>query len=302
MTTKSKAWIGAMRLRTLPLAASSILAGTAIVEQVDWLLFVLTLLTCLSLQVLSNLANDYGDFSKGTDNEKRVGPARAMQSGAIAEPQMRKALVINSVLSLALGLVMLAYVFVHNREVLPLLGLLVLGFGAIAAAIKYTVGKSAYGYKGFGDVFVFLFFGLVGVLGTAVLQRLMHGEEPLRATDIYPAISVGAFACMVLNLNNLRDHVNDKVSGKMTLVVKLGFFGGKLYHVVLWILAVGASCCWLVLADANGLQSVFLFVQLLVGVHLIRVLKETEPARLDSLLKVVALGSFVSSLLMLVLS
>lgn len=302
MNSSAQAWIGAMRLRTLPLAASSILAGTALVSQVDWVLFVLTLLTCLSLQVLSNLANDYGDFAKGTDNEHRVGPQRALQSGVILEPQMRKALFANGAISLALGSGLLLYVYTKNNAVLPLLGLFVLGLGAIAAAVKYTVGNSAYGYKGLGDLFVMLFFGLVGVVGTAMLQRMAHYEASIQSSDLLPALSVGAFACMVLNLNNLRDHENDAKSGKLTLVVKLGFVAGKWYHFLLWLVAIIASVVWMLAFAQNSYQWTYVAVQIMVGLHLVKVFAELNPAKLDPFLKLVALGSFVSSLVMLLLS
>jgi 1,4-dihydroxy-2-naphthoate octaprenyltransferase len=302
MKPSVQSWIGAMRLRTLPLAASSILAGTALVSHVNWWLFVLTLLTCLSLQVLSNLANDYGDFSKGTDNEHRVGPERALQSGAISEPQMRRALFVNAALSLALGVGLLLFAYSKNRAALPLIGLFVMGLAAIAAAVKYTVGRSAYGYRGFGDLFVMVFFGFVGVLGTAMLQRLVHGETWIYTSDFLPALSVGSFACMVLNLNNLRDHVNDAQSGKMTLVVKLGFEGGKRYHFVLWTVAVLASGAWVIENAQSPYQWIYVVVQLVLGLHLIKVFAELNPAKLDPFLKLVAIGSFVSSLLMLLLA
>ena len=159
-----KHWLSAFRLRTLPLALSTILMGNALAilsGNFDTTIFVLSIFVTISLQILSNLANDYGDGVKGTDNAQRIGPERAIQSGFISQKSMMNAIIIFSLLSLGLGLWL---VFISLSNVLLLTLFVLLGLGAIGAAIKYTVGKSAYGYHGLGDVFVFIFFGLVGVL------------------------------------------------------------------------------------------------------------------------------------------
>jgi 1,4-dihydroxy-2-naphthoate octaprenyltransferase len=134
------------------------------------------------------------------------------------------------------------------------------------------------------------------------LQRMSHYEASIQSSDLLPALSVGAFACMVLNLNNLRDHENDAKSGKLTLVVKLGFVAGKWYHFLLWLVAIIASVVWMLAFSQNSYQWTYVAVQFLVGLHLVRVFAELNPAKLDPLLKLVALGSFVSSLVMLLLS
>ena len=161
-----KAWMGAFRLRTLPLALSGIILGSLLSASVgkhNWRITAMAILTATLLQILSNLANDYGDFTKGTDNEDRVGPERALQSGAISPLQMKKALFLFSTLSLFSGIALLGLSFGPDKFIYALL-FFSLGIGAIWAAIKYTVGTSAYGYQGLGDVFVFIFFGWVSVV------------------------------------------------------------------------------------------------------------------------------------------
>ncbi|MFN3446695.1 MAG: 1,4-dihydroxy-2-naphthoate octaprenyltransferase, partial [Bacteroidia bacterium] len=169
-----KTWISAMRLRTLPLAVSGILMGSALSDlsgvESHKLITILALLTAIFLQILSNLANDYGDFTKGTDNEKRVGNMRALQSGNITPKAMLRMIVVFVVLSLISGISLL-YVAANGNINYSFLLFFMLGIAAIAAAIKYTVGKSAYGYSGLGDVFVFVFFGLVAVLGVYILHN-----------------------------------------------------------------------------------------------------------------------------------
>lgn len=149
-----------MRLRTLPLAASSVLAASAF----GWNhsrhtipIFVFALLTTFLLQVLSNFANDFGDYESGVDNQHRVGPARALQSGKITRDEMKRAMIICSILTLASGLTLLYYAFYDEGLFVPALIFLIVGMCAIAAAIKYTVGKNPYGYSGLGDIAVFVF-------------------------------------------------------------------------------------------------------------------------------------------------
>ena len=227
-------WIKAFRMRTLPLAFSSILMGGFIAYQhsyTNWSVLVFALLTTLFLQILSNLANDYGDFVKGTDNDQRLGPARSMQSGHIEKDAMKRAIIIFVILSLLSG-VLLVYLSFGRENLLKSLVFISIGIGAILAAIRYTVGKSAYGYSGFGDLFVFIFFGLVAVVGTYFLISL-----DFDLLVFLPASTLGLFSTAVLNLNNLRDHKNDERSGKNTIIVKMGFLRGRWYQVILLGLA-----------------------------------------------------------------
>jgi len=291
-----KKWIQAMRLRTLPLAASCILAGAAAAQtqgEINGLVLTLTLATTFLLQILSNLANDYGDYSHGVDNEQRVGPTRAMQSGAISQAQMKRALVLTTLITLLSGLSLLWIVFSPKAQFIQALLMLLLGVAAIAAAIKYTVGSNPYGYRGLGDLFVFLFFGPVGVMGTSYL---LSGE--LVAEHLLLAITTGFYSTAVLNLNNLRDHVNDAASGKQTLVVKMGFRNGKVYQTILILTGSLSLCCWIFLNAQSTFAWIPVFAALGQCVLLLTVWKTRQPALLDPLLKKVAILSLLSSLLL----
>lgn len=221
-----RSWIKAARLRTLPLALASIaLGGIVAGKHPDFNLkaVILAALTTLFLQILSNLANDYGDSKSGIDNENRLGPKRTVQSGEIKAGEMKKAVILFAGLSLLSGLALVFW-----AVALPLLASLAfvgLGLGAIMAAIKYTVGKNPYGYAGLGDLFVFLFFGLLGVCGTYFLTT--------KSWDYFvllPASTMGLLSAAVLNLNNMRDVVNDRHKGKNTVAVKMGARASLLYH------------------------------------------------------------------------
>lgn len=225
MSPKTKAWISALRLRTLPLAAGGILLGSFIPEtNFQPMVVVYALTTALGLQILSNLANDYGDFIKGTDNERRIGPMRALQSGIIQKDEMKNALRICAALTFFSGVVLISVSF-ESDQWTGALGMLVVGLLAIWAAIRYTVGKKPYGYAGLGDVFVVAFFGIVSVCGVSYLHSGFLDKNVL-----YPALSYGFLAAGVLNINNMRDIDNDREAGKRTLVVQLGANGARLYH------------------------------------------------------------------------
>ncbi|TBW28421.1 1,4-dihydroxy-2-naphthoate octaprenyltransferase [Gramella sp. KN1008] len=292
--SKLSSWIGAARLRTLPLSISGIIVGSSIAGiegYFDIAIFSLALGTTLGLQILSNFANDYGDGVKGTDNEERIGPARAIQSGLITQKDMMMAIVITSVATLLMA-VLLIYAAFGSKMILTSLVFLFLGIGAIVAAIKYTVGDSAYGYRGFGDLFVFVFFGLVAVYGSYYLYSHDHN-----LVSLFPAVSIGLLSVAVLNLNNLRDRISDKRSGKITLVVKLGERRAKDYH---YILILGALFCMVIYSvitsqDLNDFIYLLAFIPLIF--HLLRVVNNEDPAKLDPELKIVALSTFGISFL-----
>ena len=241
--------------------------------------------TTLFLQILSNLANDYGDSEKGTDNEDRIGPMRAVQSGQISLSEMKRAVIIFSALSFISGIVTTLLSF--EIEELPLIFLFItLGLTAVAAAIKYTVGKSAYGYRGLGDLFVFLFFGLLGVCGTYYLQ-----EKVINWEIFLPASGIGLLSVGVLNLNNMRDRESDQKAGKITLAVHLGEIGAKRYHSFLILTAI---LCFVSFTYLSGMQNwawLWLLAVPLLLKNLITAVKETEPAKLDPLLKQLALST-----------
>lgn len=291
---KLSSWIGAARLRTLPLSISGIIVGSSIAGyegDFDIAIFSLALGTTLGLQILSNFANDYGDGIKGTDNEERIGPMRAIQSGLITQKDMVLAITITAVTTLLLA-VLLIYAAFGSQMILTSLIFFILGVGAIIAAIKYTMGDSAYGYRGFGDLFVFIFFGLVAVYGSYYLYSHDHN-----LVSLFPAISIGLLSVAVLNLNNLRDRISDKKAGKITMVVKLGENRAKDYH---YALIIGALFCLVIYSvitsrDLNDFIYLFAFIPLIF--HLQRVVNNEDPTLLDPELKIVALSTFGISFL-----
>ncbi|MBL4702968.1 MAG: 1,4-dihydroxy-2-naphthoate octaprenyltransferase [Flavobacteriales bacterium] len=289
---KLKAWISAFRLRTLPLALSCVIAGSGIAwsnSSFNWLICVLTVITTILLQVLSNLANDYGDAKKGTDNDARLGPERAVQSGIISSKQMMIGIIVCGILALGSGVTLLLISLQPDWKFLCMLGLGLLG---IMAAIKYTMGKSAYGYKGLGDLFVFLFFGLIGVLGTVYLQT-----QTIELLDLIPATCIGLLSAGVLNLNNMRDHKNDANHQKRTLVVSIGFKMAKFYHLLITIppILMLGFYIWI---SSPGYSLLFLILPLTILLFaIVRVIKTTDERLLDPELKKLALTTFLSSVL-----
>jgi len=229
---RAKAWITAFRPRTLPLALSCIgmagfLAESAGAFRLD--IFLLCAVTTVFLQILSNLANDYGDSIHGADNDGRVGPQRAVQSGEISKEAMRKALVFFVVLSLASGIWLLRVSLGNNLE--AIMFFFGLGILSIFAAIAYTVGRKPYGYLGMGDFSVLIFFGAVGVLGSLYLFT-----QSIRWDHLLPAASCGFFSMGVLNINNIRDIESDRIAGKFSLPVRIGKNNAITYH---WLLISG---------------------------------------------------------------
>lgn len=290
-----KNWIAAFRLRTLPLALSSIIFGTALalkVNKFDWWIFGFCIITTVLLQTLSNLANDYGDFVKGTDNDDRVGPKRALQSGVINVQQMKRAVIIFSLLSFISGISLL-FISFGLEKLIYTFSFLGLGLAAIWAAIGYTAGKNAYGYKALGDVFVFIFFGLVGVLGSCFLFT-----ETLELIDILPASACGLFAVGVLNLNNTRDIENDRASGKTTIPVLIGVKWAKIYQGVLIEVAYWFLIGYGFLTNFYGVFLIVLTFPIVISS--IGIFRNGKGKELDPLLKKMAITSFLSSILFLI--
>jgi len=294
----AKIWLEAARLRTLPLSISGILVGSfyAYKHYSDspnyWIIFGLAFLTTLGLQVLSNFANDYGDGVKGTDNKDRIGPQRAIQSGAITPEQMKKGIIIVSVATLIIAISLIYASFGSDNFGFSLF-FFVLGLAAITAAIKYTVGKSAYGYRGLGDLFVFIFFGLVSVLGTNFLFA-----QTLDIKLFLPAISVGLLSVAVLNLNNMRDRESDIKAGKNTLVVKIGAQNAKRYHIGIVVTAMLLGLAFAIWSDFEWKQYLFVLAYLPLLKHLKTVIDNKDPKALDPELKKVALSTFLFSVLL----
>ncbi|MCB0480508.1 MAG: 1,4-dihydroxy-2-naphthoate polyprenyltransferase [Flavobacteriales bacterium] len=286
-------WLDALRLKTLPLALSCIFMGSSLAfyfGYFDATIMLLATLTTLFLQVLSNLANDYGDAQKGTDGEGRLGPLRAVQSGMITEKSMKLAVVLFALLSLASGITLLMVSF--SSLSLAMWIFLGLGIGAIAAAIKYTVGDNAYGYRGLGDLFVLIFFGFIGVLGSFYLYAGL-----VFMSLFLPALAIGVFAMGVLNLNNLRDIDNDRASGKITIVVKYGASFSKKYH--LFLLAVGwlSALLFSVIHFKHPVQLIYILSLPIFYKNAQKVMVYNNPKELIPSLKQLALGTFVFTLL-----
>jgi len=287
--TKINAWIHAMRPRTLPLAFSSSLLGSFIAyhdKNFKWSILWLALLTTLFLQILSNLANDYGDSKNGADNAERVGPQRAVQSGIITAAEMKIAVIITTTLAFISGILLIGTGIGFNISISWLI-FLVLGLGALAAAINYTVGKKPYGYMGFGDLFVFLFFGLTGVLGTYFL----HAGH-LQSDLLLPASAMGFLSTAVLNLNNMRDIQGDSRAGKRTLVVMMGPVLARYYHLVLIAGAISTLVIYTVVNYNGPIQYIFLLSIPLLFTHLLTVFRVKVPSELDPHLKRLALTTF----------
>lgn len=286
--------MNAARLRTLPLSVSGILVGTALANFNGFFntsIFILALCTTIGFQVTSNFANDYGDGVKGTDNEDRIGPKRAYQSGLLSAKALKKGIYISIVINIILVFALLYFAF--GTQNLWYFGLFaILGFVSIWAAIRYTVGTSAYGYSGYGDVFVFAFFGILAVLGTQFLYTKL-----LSPISILPAIAIGALSTGVLNLNNLRDWKSDKKSNKNTLVVKMGFKKGKQYHCALLTIAFVSTVIFILFTFGHWTHFIGLFAFVPISLHLYRVIKVDSPTLLDPELKKLALSTFLLAIL-----
>lgn len=290
-----KDWVSAFRLRTLPLALSCIFLGSALAFKNDnpkfWLIFGLALLTTLFLQVLSNLANDLGDTMNGADSDDREGPKRAVQTGVISISQMKAAVIICSVLSLVSGVSLLLVSF--GVDLLLEVGVFfLLGLASIAAAIKYTMGKNPYGYSGLGDIFVFIFFGLVGVMGSNFLFT-----QSIEQSNWYIAISFGLLSVGVLNINNIRDIKSDFKAGKISIPVRLGAHYAALYHLALIAIAMALP---LVFCMENNLVEphnlLFVLAYPLFGWNCYKIATLT-PCQMNPYLKQLALSTFFFSLL-----
>jgi 1,4-dihydroxy-2-naphthoate polyprenyltransferase len=288
----TQAWLHAFRLRTLPLSLSCIgMAGflAAAAGKFDLILFLLCCLTTIFLQVLSNLANDYGDSIHGADHAERKGPMRAVQSGAISLSQMRNAVILFSLLSLTSGIMLLLLSF--GSDWLAIFFFFGLGLLSILAAIGYTVGKKPYGYIGLGDISVLIFFGLVGVMGSFYL--FVH---QISWREVLPALSCGLFSIAVLNVNNIRDIDSDRMAGKYSIPVRIGKKNATMYH---WILLGGGLLSAMAYTLLN-FQSPWQFLFLLTAPLLIKngmAIYQKPSSELDPFLKQMAFSTLLFVLL-----
>ena len=292
MNSKFKIWLQAARLRTLPLSLSGIIVGNGLAYESDGfslVILVLSLATTIAFQVLSNFANDYGDGVKGTDNESRIGPARVLQQGLLTREELKRGIQFCAAVSLVFAFALI-YVAFGTSDLLYSLFFISLGIASVVAAIKYTVGSNAYGYRALGDLFVFLFFGGVSVLGSYFLQA-----QEFQIDLILPATALGLLSVGVLNLNNMRDIHTDKEVNKITMAVLLGASLSKAYHAFLLIGAVLTTVFYVKM----DIQPAYLFMiaVLPMMIHLRRVLGYTDPKEFDPELKHLALCTFLFAIL-----
>ncbi|MCW3805893.1 1,4-dihydroxy-2-naphthoate octaprenyltransferase [Plebeiibacterium marinum] len=292
--SKIKSYISSFRLRTLPLAVSTVLMGNFLASydgNYNEAVGFLAILTTIFLQILSNVANDYGDAVSGADNMERVGPERMVASGKISMKEMKLTVIVFAFLSLVSGVTLIVFADFEAISLKSWLFLL-LGMASIVAAIKYTVGKNPYGYRGMGDLFVFVFFGLVGVLGTYFLH-----VGTLNFWLLLPATTVGLLSVGVLNLNNLRDVDSDAKSGKRTLVVIKGSSWGKKYHLFLIVGSMLLFVIYGLVCFESIWRWFFIPVYILLVKDLVFVYKNQDPSNLYPYLKKLALATFFLVLL-----
>lgn len=285
---QAKAWISAFRPRTLPLALSCIGMGGFLAASVGafrWDIFFLCSLTTVFLQILSNLANDYGDSIHGADHDGRVGPARAVQSGSITKTAMRKALIVFVLLCLSSGILLLKISLGGNIE--AILFFFGLGVLSILAAIAYTVGKRPYGYVGMGDFSVLVFFGIIGVLGSLYLFT-----KSIRWDHLLPALSCGFFSIGVLNINNIRDIESDRKAGKYSLPVRMGRDKAVIYHWILLLSGLFSAVVFTLINYSSPVQWLFLVTIPLFAKNGFSVSRKRDK-ELDPFLKQMALSTLL---------
>ena len=292
-----KPWISAFRLKTLPLALSNTIMGSA-VAVLDggfrWSVFVLAALTTVFLQIISNMANDYGDFVNGKDTAERIGPKRMVQSGEISAKKMLHGIIILGVLTAFTGLTLIL-VGTAGIDISNILIFVALGIAAILAAVKYTVGKNPYGYRGLGDIFVFVFFGLVGVMGTYFLHT-----QTLNWEILLPASAVGLLSTAVLNMNNMRDYEADKSAKKQTIVVKMGIPKARIYHLILISGAFTALGIFGIIRFESIWQWLFLLSTPIFTINLNKVFTFSQGKELFPELARVSMGTLIFTLLFLI--
>lgn len=279
-----------MRPRTLPLALASIIMGTGLAvadNAFNWVVAVLCTLTAILLQILSNLANDYGDSFHGADRVERKGPKRAVQSGQVTPAAMRWAIFLVSLLAVIFGLALLWFAFGVEAFSFTIVFIL-LGAAAIGAAITYTAGKLPYGYAGFGDIAVLAFFGWVGVLGSYFVQT-GHISWLL----LLPASACGLLAVAVLNVNNIRDMDSDRIAGKRSVPVRLGLTRARVYHWMLLIMATALAMIYILLNFISAWQLLFLLAIPLLIRNGLAVSRVNDLPTLNPWLKQMSLASLI---------
>ena len=289
-----KSWIRAARPRTVLLSFSGVLMGSflALNEEICYpSVLVFAAITAILLQILSNLANDYGDYIKGVDNTQRIGPKREMQNGTITKREMMIGIALTAALCLLSGGILLIISFIKSQSWNELTVFCALGIAAILAALFYTLGKRPYGYQGFGDLFCFVFFGWAAVAGTYYLAT-----KNLDFPILLPASAIGLMSNAVLNINNMRDYDSDKASGKNSLVVKIGLRKAFIYHV---FLIVGGFVClsaFLIIRHCTFYTHLFWLLFTLFAKDLAIIKKNLETHLFDPLLPKQVRNTFLLTL------
>jgi 1,4-dihydroxy-2-naphthoate polyprenyltransferase len=289
-----KSWIKAFRLRTLPLAFAALTMGAflaAYAGNFNLVIYLLSLFTAFLLQILSNLANDYGDAQSGLDAAvHRVGPKRTVHTGEISKAQMKRAIFLTIFIALVSGISLLLVAFPDDRK--KALLFLIIGLASIVAAIRYTIGKNPYGYAGWGDLFVLIFFGWVAVAGSLFLYTRQFDWLVM-----LPATTIGLFAVAVLNINNVRDLEADRKSGKYSLAVRMGRVNAVRYHIFLLTMGLICSLAFGVMNWFSGWDWLFLVAVPLLIRNALAVARYHEPAQLDPYLKQMAIATLLFVLL-----
>ena len=281
-----------MRLRTLPLSLAGVTLGVLLAAGEHALnprTIVLLMLTTVSLQILSNLSNELGDTLHGTDRADRQGIHYSLQDGEMTVPEMKRLIAVMAALCCALGLGMVWSAF--GSPLRPLaLAFLVLGAAAVWAAMHYTLGRNPYGYRGLGDLFVFLFFGLATVCGGWFLA-CQEGSWRI----LLPAAAIGCFSVAVLNVNNIRDMRSDAET-RVTVAIRLGLHRARIYQTVL----IAAGWVLMTVFSLTGTLSAwgFLYVLTLPGyIRHLRGVWTLEDSALDPMLPLLVLSTFAFALL-----
>ena len=290
---KLKYYLDSFRLRTLPLSISGVTLGCFYALSKNCYhpsVFLLALLTTLSLQILSNISNEVGDLEKGTDNDDRLGPIRSAQSGALTIQNLKNAMWLFVGFSTVFGVSLIISAFDTLLSVRSAI-MLVMGILAIIASIKYTFGKKNYGYIGLGDFFVFIFFGLVSTLGVFYLST---GRLPLRF--ILPAAAIGFLSTAVLNVNNMRDIKNDAKFNKRTMAVRLGVKWMKIYHLSLVVGSFILMSRFAIILNNGLLGFLFCFTIPVFYIHLSKVFR-FKGRELDNQLKVLSISTLFFAIL-----
>ena len=290
---KIKYYIKSMRLRTLPLSLAGVLMGSLLAVadyKVPAAVVLLVCLTTVLLQILANLANELGDVQHGTDTAERVGPGYGLNSGELTVSQMKGFIGVILALCIASGLVMI-WVSFGTLFCMESLILIILGAAAIFAAMRYTLGRNPYGYRAMGDLFVFIFFGQVAVLGAYFMcAHTLHGWLLL-----LPASTIGFFSVGVLNTNNIRDMKTD-APNRVTVAMKLGVHRARIYQTVLIVLGWACMIVYSALRFPDWRHWLFVLTLPLYIIHLRGVWTHEEKA-LDKYLPMLVISTFLFAIL-----